>query len=209
MRIFANENPESDSPNSEQLAVDQLLPTKSSPRIITLAGDVNMQMVGYCAEQLAGFSAESDENILVNITSGGGQLASGYALYDLIATNPAPTLTVAYGIAGSSAALIFQAGLIRLMAPHAQLMIHEACCQIEGDVGIEEIRRATRSIMKSQRDVESLLAKRTKQPIAQIRKWCKETKTFSAKEAVRYGFADAVLQPRFRPIPAPSKKASK
>lgn len=172
------------------------------PRIITVAGVIDAETVEQVAGQLAVLNAESDEPILVQLSSSGGHLQSGWALHDLFGTNAAPVITAGFGYVGSAATIAFQGGVVRLLSPNAKLMIHLVGFSTGGDASFDlgDLRKQLKEMSGLQADIERLLARRTGQPLAKIRAWCAKETEFSAREAVKSGFADKVLNIR-RPAP--------
>lgn len=191
-----------------QAQVEEMLRAAADPghpRVITVAGPIDSDTVERVADQLAGLNHESPVPIAVQFSSPGGSLQDGWALHDLFATNASPIITVGFGYVGSAATIAFQAGILRLISPNAKLMIHQVGFSVEhGSFDVTEMRKQLKEMEGLQRDIERLFARRTGNPITVIRAWCDEEKEFSARAAVRAGFADQVLKAR-RPTP-PKKR---
>ena len=189
-------------PEHEQIATVE----SGHPRCITIAGPIMSETVEQIADHLALLNAESDEPIVVQITSAGGSIIAGWALHDLFLTNSAPVVTVGFGYVGSAAAVAFQSGVARLISPNTKFMIHEVSLSLGEDASLDEkrIRKELGEMVGLQRNIERMFAKRTGQPIARIRAWCKAETEFTAREAVKHGFADKVL--RGRRLPKPAKR---
>lgn len=167
------------------------------PRLITLAGAIDMDAVTQVSELLGAMNVVSRDPITINIASGGGMMSAGAALYDLIRCSPAPVTTVGFGIVASAAVIVFQAGAIRLLAPTARIVLHEAKMSIEGDMSAHDLLMAAREIALEDERLDKLLAVRSRQPLARIQKWSQETKEFFAADAVKQRLADGIVgQPR-------------
>jgi len=168
------------------------------PRVITVAGVLCSETVEKVADQLAGLNMESSEPIVVQFSSSGGHLQSGWALHDLFTTNAVPVITVGFGYVGSAATVAFQGGVARFLSPNAKLMIHLVGYSTSGDASFDlaELRKNLAEMTGLQKDIERLLARRTGKPLKAIRAWCEKETEFSAKEAVRNGFADRILHAR-------------
>ncbi len=165
------------------------------PRVITIAGVIDAETVEKVADQLAGLNAESDDPIIVQLSSSGGHLQSGWALHDMFGSNPSPVFTAGFGYVGSAATIAFQGGVVRFLSPNAKLMIHLVGFSTGGDASFDlsDLRKQLKEMTGLQRDIERLLARRTGQPLAKIRAWCAAETEFSAPQAVKAGFADKVL----------------
>lgn len=172
------------------------------PRVITVAGAIDADTVERVAEQLAGLNHESPEVIAVQFSSPGGSLQHGWALHDLFATNASPVITAGFGYVGSAATIAFQAGILRLISPNAKLMIHQVGFSVEhASFDVSELRKQLDEMEGLQRDIERLFARRSGNSIKTVRAWCNEEKEFTAREAVKSGFADQVLKARRPPPP--------
>ncbi|HTM68669.1 MAG TPA: ATP-dependent Clp protease proteolytic subunit [Candidatus Binatia bacterium] len=169
-----------------------------SPRVITVTGVINGQDVEKVADRLAGLNMESSEPIIVQFCSSGGHLQSGWALHDLFSTNAVPVITVGFGYVGSAATVAFQGGVARFLAPHAKLMIHLVGFSSEDGISfdLKDMRKQMKEMTELQDDIEKMLARRTGKPLKTIKAWCEEETEFSAREAVKNGFADRVLHAR-------------
>lgn len=173
------------------------------PRVITIVGTIAAETVERVADQLALLNAESSDPIVVQISSGGGSIIAGWAIHDMFLTSAAPIITAGFGYVGSAATVIFQAGLARLLSPNTRLMIHEISRSLTEGTDFDKagLREELREMSRLQRDIERMFAKRTGQPIDRIRDWCEDETAFSAREAVKHGFADKVLHGRRFPVP--------
>ncbi|HSD12220.1 MAG TPA: ATP-dependent Clp protease proteolytic subunit [Patescibacteria group bacterium] len=187
-----------------QPAQEQILQMEAGhPRVITVAGIIDAETVERVADQLAGLNAESNDLIMVQLSSSGGHLQSGWALHDLFGTNASPVVTAGFGYVGSAATVAFQGGALRFLSPNAKLMIHLVGFSTGGDASFDlsDVRKQLKEMSELQRDIERLFARRTGQPLAKIRAWCTKETEFSARQAVKAGFADKVLRLRRPPPP--------
>ena len=163
-------------------------------RIIQITGPIEYDMVDYVAQKLLEFSDSPDEPILVLITSPGVLVDCGLAIYDYLMTSDLPIITATYGAASSVAAIIMLAGEARLISSNSTIMIHNASADYEGQVDKDGLDIMRRNFAAIQSQLERVMAKRTKNPIKQIREWCRIEKRFSARQAVKAGFATRLVQ---------------
>jgi ATP-dependent protease ClpP protease subunit len=143
--------------------------------------------------------------IVVHQLNEGGDWCCGMAIYDIIANSESHVTIVCHGAAMSMGSIIPQAADLRVMMPSATFMVHEGSSpDIEGTFKqgkawnefYEKCAKRTLEIYaeKCQRGVnfqnKTLRAIKTELQ----RKMCtKEDWIINAREAVEYGFADAVL----------------
>ena len=163
-------------------------------RIIQITGSIEYEMVDYVAQKLLEFSDSPDEPILILITSPGGLIDCGLAIYDYLMTSNMPIITANYGTASSAAAIIMLAGEERMVSPNSTVMIHDASCEYEGQIDKNSLDIMRRDFTAIQGRLERLMAKRTKNTTKQIREWCRIEKRFSARQAVKAGFATRLIQ---------------
>ncbi|MEN9852493.1 MAG: hypothetical protein RI996_436 [Candidatus Parcubacteria bacterium] len=110
--------------------------------IIPIEGEVNKPMADMVTEIFLSLIAKGSHkgdfvpvDILIN--SGGGYAGIGLAIYDMIRAYPGTTRTIVFPRAGSAAALILQAGDIRVATPNARLLFHHLKVS---DVKLDSIR---------------------------------------------------------------------
>ena len=141
---------------------------------------------------------ETDGSINILINSPGGDASIGVALYDCIKSLRNPTVSMNVGRAFSIAALILQAAGRRLMLPNAEIMIHNGF--MVNDV-VEIDNESLQSMMddskRSDAVYHKILAGRTGLPVSKIAKWCETDTFFSAKESLKFGFVDSVMDKGF------------
>ena len=163
------------------------------PRMIVLVGEIDWAMVEKVAEQITVYNTVSDQPILVHITSPGGNIDPAMAVYDLLALSPAPVITCVFGGANSSASIIAQAGVKRLIAPHGTILIHTGSIGLEGRFNHKDLAKLKKDAWTTNDRVYRLYAERTGNTRAQIRAWCEAETEMNARQALKRGFVDAIL----------------
>ena len=162
-------------------------------REIECLGEITPEAVNGLILQLRYLQREDPEaEITLYINSPGGEVASGLALYDVIAALRCPVRTVCVGTAASMAALIFAAGKRREMLSHARLMIHDPL--IAGGIGGSalHIDSVSRDLMRTRQTMAELLAKHSGHTLEEIYEKTAKDTYFDAEEAVAWGLADRV-----------------
>jgi ATP-dependent protease ClpP protease subunit len=196
-----------DDPSADGGAVPQETPEDEgvAARVMTLAGPIDWDSVARFADELGAIIADGPPMVAVQIASPGGNLMAGLAIHDLIATCPIPTVTAAFGLAGSAGALVFQAGVHRFMAPNARLMVHLGGVDVEATMNQEMAATLKKTLREKDLMVARIFAKRTGLPLKKVLELKKDEADMGAREAVRLGFADSILRPPHRPAPRPKK----
>lgn len=150
-------------------------------------------------------SNNSDDSITIHMKTCGGDWTEGMAIYDAIKACKNDITIINYTHARSMSSLIFLAADKRIMMPHSTYMIHEGSIHTGGT--IKQFRTEVEQNDKSMDQMMTVYVNhlhgkthwkgKTK---LQIKNWLikqmkdKEEFYMSAAEAVKYGFADKILQ---------------
>ena len=139
------------------------------------------------ANELRGIKANK---ITLHINSPGGNVFDGITIYNTIVNHKATVAVIIDGVAASAASFVAMAGDEVVMAPHSQMMIHEA-------QGIElgaadDMRKMADVLDKSSDNIASIYAQRTGGSTEEWRARMKDETWFSDSEAVEVGLADRV-----------------
>jgi len=136
------------------------------------------------------FSEIRASKITVRINSPGGQVFDSFAIYNAIRRHKARVETIVDGIAGSAASFIALAGDKVVMAPHAQIIIHDAHGFVLGDAA--DMREIADMLDKGSDNIARVYANKTGGTIEEWRDLMKATTIFSDVEAVEIGLADEI-----------------
>lgn len=97
-----------------------------SKREVECVGEITPESAYSIARQLRWLERENPSaEITLLISSPGGDVHSGLALYDVMRSLSCPIRTVCMGTAASMAAILFAAGSRREILPHGRVMIHD------------------------------------------------------------------------------------
>lgn len=131
--------------------------------------------------------------ITLHIQSPGGSVYAGYNTYHILKSSGKKIKSIIEGEAQSMATFISLAGdEIEIRNPSVY-MIHNPSSGIQGDAdmmisGASELRNI-------ENDMAEAYASRTKLPIEKVKEMMKSTTVLNAKDAVKLGFADRVIDP--------------
>jgi ATP-dependent Clp protease protease subunit len=153
-----------------------------------------------CAQLLFLENADPNKDILTYVNSPGGSVTAGLAMYDTMQLISPDVATVCTGIAASMGAVIFAAGAHgkRTMLPNSRVMIHQPSGQTQGTSRDMEISLELIQDMRSQ--LYHILSKHTGKTPEQIANDSDRDKWFRAEQAIEYGLADLILEPRSKYI---------
>lgn len=141
-------------------------------------------------------SSISQEPIVIQMSSVGGDFYHGMAMYDAIRSCPCHITIIVYGYACSMGSIILQAGDERIMAPNAVFMMHDGEDYISGSPKTVERWAKYGQEVRNNMYKTYLVSIKKKKPrftLRQVEELCSHDTILTAKEAVEMGLADRVL----------------
>ncbi len=128
------------------------------------------------------------------INSPGGEIYAGLAIYDAMQMLTNPIRTIAVGVTASFGTVLLTAGTKgeRYALPNATIHLHQPLGGAQGQATDIEIQ--ARQILKLKSLLNGMLAKHTGQPLEVIERDTDRDVYMEAKDAVRYGLVDHVLE---------------
>ncbi|GER92073.1 ATP-dependent Clp protease proteolytic subunit [Dictyobacter vulcani] len=165
-------------------------------RIIMVNGMVEDTMANLIVAQLLFLASESAEReINLYISSPGGVISAGLAIYDTMRSLPCPIATTCVGHAASFGTILLLAGDKgrRRSLPNARIHMHQPL--IQGGIGGQatDIDIHAREILYTRDVINGIIQKHTGQSLERIRKDTERDFFLSAQEAIEYGIIDEVL----------------
>ena len=164
-------------------------------RIIFLGSQVEDASANLISAQLLLLAAEdSERDISLYINSPGGSVTAGLAIYDTMQYVPCDVSTVCMGLAASMGQFLLCAGAPgkRFALPHARILMHQPCGQMQGQAA--DIAIQAEQIIYLKRMMAERIAYHTGQPVERIEADSDRDRWFTAPEAKDYGFIDAVIE---------------
>ena len=165
-------------------------------RTILLTGGIDFKQARMVCERLLALSAESDEPILLILSSPGGHVESGDMIHDMIKFVTAPVKVLGSGWVASAGALIYAAAQKenRYSLPNTRYLLHEPRGGVGGQATDVEIQ--AREIIKMRERLNKIFAEATGKPLEQIKKDTDRDFWMSAQEAVDYGLVNKIIRNR-------------
>ncbi len=166
-------------------------------RIIILSDEVNSVTASLVTAQLLFLEAEDPEkDIQLYINSPGGEISSGFMIYDTMEYIKADVQTICMGMAASMGAFILAAGTKgkRFILPNAEVMIHQPLGQAAGQAS--DITIMAEHILRLKKNLNDILAAKTGQPLDIIERDTDRDFWMTAEEAVEYGIVDNIMEKR-------------
>ena len=166
-------------------------------RIIFLGEDVNPTTASLVVAQLLFLESEDPtKDIHLYINSPGGEVNSGFAIYDTMQYVKCDVSTICVGLAASMGAFLLAGGAKgkRFALPNAEIMIHRPSGGAKGQA--TEIEIAAKNILRTKQRLNEILAKNTGKPIDVVAKDTDRDNFMTADEALEYGLIDQIVQKR-------------
>jgi len=163
----------------------------------TAAGPVVVDIfdeIGFWGVNAAAFQRElaqvSASEITVNLSSPGGEIFEGIAIYNALRTHPANITVRVSALAASIASVIAQAGDRIVMLSGSQMMIHEGSGLCMGNA--EDMLQMAQLLDRQSANIADIYAERAGGSADEWRERMKAETWFNAEEAVAAGLADEV-----------------
>lgn len=160
-------------------------------RIVFLNGEINMSTANIVISELLYLDSLSNEEICLYINSPGGEVSSGFAIYDTINFIKSDVRCIAIGMAASMAAFLLACGNKRCALKNAEVMIHQPLGGIQGQA--TDIKIVSEHILKMKKKLISIMADKTKQKKSKLEKDMERDYYMDANEALKYGIIDEIL----------------
>ena len=175
-----------------------LVPVESkllSNRKVFIEGVINSETSCEFLRQimfLVSEDAEKPIDILVN--SQGGEINSGFLIYDIIQSCKTPIRIFCIGKAYSMAAIIVACGTHgRYILPHSELLLHEPLIESQINGSNSSIQAVAKSLMKTKSKINDILSKHTGHTEDEIEEATVYNHFFNAEESVAFGLVDKIV----------------
>ena len=171
---------------------------------VLIHGDIGFEVRSSdIIQQLAGI----DGDVVVRVSSGGGDVYEGLAIMNALRAHPGDVLVIVEGLAASAASFIAVGGGTRVVCrPNAEVMVHEAWSMADGNAA--DMTKAAGDLDRISANLAGIYAQRAGGTPEEWRARMREETWFSAEEALAAGLVDAVEDAR-TPVPAASLGRSK
>lgn len=166
-------------------------------RIVLVNGPIEDNLASLVVAELLFLASESDERpINMHISSPGGVVTAGLAIYDTMRSLRCPVSTTCVGFAASFGTILLMAGDPgrRYALPHSRIHLHQPLVTGGGISGqVTEIEIHAREMLHTRDVINDLIALHTGQPMDRIRRDTERDFFLSPEDARDYGLIDEVL----------------
>jgi ATP-dependent Clp protease, protease subunit len=163
-------------------------------RFVLVFGEITDALAHATCRRLLALSEESDAPVTMLISSPGGHVESGDAIFDVIRFVRAPVTTIGTGWVASAGAHIFLAAPKerRLCLPNTRFMIHQPAGGAGGQA--TDIAIQAREIIKARERLARVVSTQTGQPYEKVAADMERDYWMSADEAIAYGIVSRVVE---------------
>ena len=184
--------------DEESQETDNLASKLLKSRTVVISQQVDAKLTSKVLSQLVLLEQESDDQpVTVFINSPGGEIFSGFAIFDMLNFISCPVTTIVTGFAASMGSILSLAADkgCRYAMPQAKIMIHQPLLMgYQGRATECEIQ--AREILKTRDHLVNLYSEQTGKSHEEIRKALDRDNWFTAEEALEYGLIDKVVHTR-------------
>jgi ATP-dependent Clp protease protease subunit len=165
-------------------------------RIIMVNGQIEETMANLIVAQLLFLASESQEReVNLYISSPGGVIAAGLAIYDTMRYLSCPIATTCIGYAASFGTILLLAGDKgrRRALPNARIHLHQPL--IHGGIAGQatDIDIHAKELLHTRDVINSIIQHHTGQSLERIKRDTDRDFFLSAEEAIEYGIIDEML----------------
>ncbi len=163
-------------------------------RTILVTGEVDQELAEKTISHLVVLNGESHDPIKVIISSPGGHVDSGFAIYDMMRFIESPVVTIGAGWVASIAVPIFFGApkASRFTLPNTRFLLHQPSGGAGGQAA--DIRIEAQEILKIRRRINEMIAKETGRDVDQVARDSDRNFWMNAQEAVDYGLVSKIIE---------------
>jgi ATP-dependent Clp protease protease subunit len=163
-------------------------------RTVIVAGQVDESLAEKVMAQLLVLDGDSHEPIRVIVTSQGGHVDSGHAIYDVLRYLESPVITIAAGWVANIAVPILMGAekKRRYSLPNTRFLLHQPSGGTGGQAS--DIRIAAEEILKLKDRLNRLIAEETGKSPELVAEDCDRDFWMSAEDALEYGIIGKIVR---------------
>jgi len=163
-------------------------------RILFFNEEVTAASANQLIEYLLYLDAEDPgKEITLFISSPGGEISAGLAVYHVIQMIKSPVRTIVAGSACSMGAILFLSGKRREMIEGCTVMIHDPL--LHSTAGMKralELDKEAKRLMEMRSELAGIIAERTGKSLDEVLEKTREDCWLDVKEAMEFGLATGI-----------------
>ena len=163
-------------------------------RIIFLGGPIDDNLANIIVAQILFLeSVDKEKDINLYVSSPGGSVTAGLAIYDAMQYVSNNVSTMCFGMAASMGAVILASGTEgkRFSLPNSTIMLHSVGTQLGGQY--HDLEKEMEETKRKQGVISEILSKHLKKDIDQITADIQRNFYQTAENALKYGLIDTII----------------
>ena len=162
-------------------------------RIIFLDEEINSKTASEIVAKLLYLDSENNDDITIYINSPGGEISSGFMIYDTIKFIKSDVQTISIGISASMAAILLLSGTKgkRKILPNSNVMLHELSGGATGR--FKDIMVEVREMNKIHKKLFKIIKENTNLTESEIKEKLNTDFWLNSEEALKYGIVDKII----------------
>ena len=162
-------------------------------RIIFLDKEIDSISASNIVSKLLYLDSENHDDITLYINSPGGDVASGFMIYDTIKLIKSDVQTISLGTSASMAAILLLSGTVgkRKILPNSTVMLHDLSGGTQGK--FTDIMIEVKKMNKMHKKIFDIIKENTKLTEEQIENNLKNDFWLNSEEALKYGIVDKII----------------
>lgn len=162
-------------------------------RIIFLDEEINSKTASDVVSKLLYLDSESNDDIRLYINSPGGEISSGFMIYDTMNIIKSDVQTISIGTSASMAAIILLAGCKgkRKILPNSKVMLHDLSGEAKGK--FKDVITEVKEMNKLHNKLFEIIKNNTNLTMEQIEENLKNDFWLNSDEALKYGVVDKII----------------
>ena len=168
-------------------------------RIVQVSGAVSSQLAHQINRQLLALEREAaDQPIYLYINSPGGEVTSGFSIFDTARFIQPEVYTVVTGLAASMGSIIALCAekKNRLALPNAKFLIHQPLISGVLQGSASELEIHAKDIVKTKRRINELYAEETGRSVEEVEAATDRDNWLDAPEALEFGLISRIIRRR-------------
>ena len=168
-------------------------------RIVQVSGSVGSKMAHDINRQLLALERNApDQKVYLYINSPGGEVSSGFSIYDTARFIQPEVVTLVVGMAASMGSVIALCAEKhnRLALPNSKFLIHQPLISGYLTGPASDIDIQAKDIIRTKRKINELYARETGLPVEEIEKATDRDRWMDAHEALDFGLIGRVVRRR-------------
>lgn len=134
---------------------------------------------------------DGSDDLILNIASGGGDVFAASEIYTMLRSSNKNVVVNVQGLAASAASVITMAGDTVNISPTAQIMIHQASVDVQGNAS--DMQHTANVLSTIDQSIANAYEQKTGMPTSDLLNMMSQETWLTAQMAVDKGFADNIM----------------